>query len=354
VQYLRLLLLPFSGIYYLIVLIRNFLFDNQFIKSYRSSLPVISVGNISSGGSGKTPFIIFLAKYFISQNKTVTIISRGYKRKTKGLLVVWDGKSLISNPFKTGDELLMITKELMNYPNQFFVIASEKRTEGIKFAEKHFSSDVVLLDDAFQHRAISRTVDIVILTPTHNIKSSFLCKLLIPTGNMREPYSSLKRANAIVINLKFSFEKKQENTFLKDLIPAQIGNTYKNNSKVFTMKYKFAGFENQKDVCESLPQTKIILFAGLADNDSFFKFFDSIKYEICYAIPFPDHHFYTQKDINKLESLYTGNCIYVTTLKDYVKIQTFKEFINKYPIYYLKLDIEFDNFNLFKNKYLNF
>ncbi|MGC8859265.1 MAG: tetraacyldisaccharide 4'-kinase [Ignavibacteria bacterium] len=357
-QYIRFLLLPFSGIYYLIVLIRNFLFDKRFINSYCASLPVVSIGNITTGGSGKTPLIIFLAKYFISQNKSVAIIARGYKRKTKGLLVVWDGKTLKSNPAETGDELLMITKELISNPNQFFVIASNNRIEGIKYAEKHFSPDIVLLDDAFQHRAVSRTTDIVILTPPHQSRYTFLYKFLIPVGNMREPYSSLRRADAIVINFKFSRDEKQKANYLTNLIAphilTQTQNLNDTTRMFFTMKYKFAGFGNKDGVFDYLSQTKLILFAGIADRESFFSFFESNKYEICAKISFPDHHFYLQKDIKKLEALYVENCLYVTTQKDYVKIQAFKEFFNQYPIYYLKVDLEFDNFNLFKEKYLKF
>lgn len=356
-QYIRFLLLPFSGIYYLIVSVRNFLFDKHLINSYCSSLPIISVGNITTGGSGKTPLIIFLSKYFISQGKKVTIIARGYKRKTKGLLVVWDGKTLNPHPLETGDELLMITEELRDTPNRLFVIASGNRAEGIKYAEEHFSPDVILLDDAFQHRAVSRTLDIVILSLPHQGKYNFLYRLLLPTGNMREPYNSLKRADVIIINLKFLQDEKYKSDLLANLtspITPQIQNSHNRSKAFFTIKYKFAGFRNTNGIFDDLPQTKLILFAGIADGKSFFNFFNSKKYEIRAEISFPDHHFYSQKDIKKLEALYDKDCIYVTTQKDYVKIQTFNDFISQYPIYYLKIDLEFDNFNLFKDKYLKF
>lgn len=328
---------------------RNFLFDKRLIKPYCPSVPVVSVGNITTGGSGKTPLIVFLAKYFISQNKNITIIARGYKRKTKGLIVVWDGRTLKSNVAETGDELLMITRELMDNTNQFSVIASNNRIEGIKYAEEHFSPDVVLLDDAFQHRAATRTVDIVILTSSYQSKYQFLNRFLLPVGNLREPYNSLRRADAIIINSKFHRDEEQETNSLKNLITP-----YCLHKKPFIMRYKFAGFVNRDGIFSYLPQPKLILFAGIADNESFFSFFNSKEYEICAEIPFPDHHSYSQKDIKELEALYVENCLYVTTQKDYVKIQSFKDFISKYPIYYLKIDLEFDNFSLFKDKYLNF
>ena len=164
VSFLRKLLIPFSILYSFIMDIRNYLYNKKFLSIYKPDVKIISIGNISTGGTGKTPMVIFLAKLFLKSGKKVGIISRGYGRKSKDLVIVSDGTSVNQDTLQTGDEPALISFELIKeFPKLFFVVSSADRCKAANVIMKNFHPDVILLDDAFQHRKIHRDKDLVMI-----------------------------------------------------------------------------------------------------------------------------------------------------------------------------------------------
>jgi tetraacyldisaccharide 4'-kinase len=319
---LRLLLLPLSLVYYCIVSVRNFLFTIKVFKSVSFNTPVISIGNITTGGTGKTPFVIFLTNYFISKGKSVGVISRGYKRKSNDLAIAYDGKTITSDVHSTGDELLMIIYRFLG-SDKFFAIAYHDRVKAINEMINKFSPDIIILDDAFQNRKVVKTIDIVIQDKENK---TFLNNFLLPGGNLRETSRSLKRADIILYNYKF---KKPDST------------------EENVIEYELTGiFDESGKKVEIQIDKKAILFSGIANNTSFHNIVSKQNIDIFNKFEFFDHYDYTYEDIERFIALYKGNLVFITTEKDFIKIREFKEFISNYPVYYLRIDVILINSSL--------
>ena len=314
IEYFRLLLFPFSGLFFIIISLRNLFYKTGIFKIIDVNIPVISIGNISTGGTGKTPLTILIANYFILKSKTVCIISRGYKRHSNEMTIVYNGKDLLVDAFNAVDELMMIYEKLRLFGNDFYIIASSDRLKAAVYAKNHFKADIIILDDAFQHRKIKRNLDIAVIDNTQHSISE---KLLLPAGNLRETFSALKRADLVITNNKFSDE-------------------FTNTGNVL-IKYVNCGFYNYKNEVIENNSQKVIAFCGIAKPDSFF---DSLNnFDNLEEFSFNDHHNYTEQNIEMLISKYQNNSIFITTEKDFVKIKEFHYFIDNYPVYYLKIDL---------------
>jgi len=186
-KFYQFLLYPFSLIFKLITWIRNRLYDKNIFRSLKANqCKIISVGNISVGGTGKTPVIRFLADYLKEMGFKVAILSRGYRRKSKGTIIVSDGNETLANLQQAGDEPYLLARQLDSIP----VIVEADRYKGARFIQDNFQPDVILLDDAFQHRRLHRDLDIVLVDASVGFGRGFL----LPAGFLREPISSLKRA----------------------------------------------------------------------------------------------------------------------------------------------------------------
>ncbi len=189
--FLRPVLVLFSFCYGFIIWIRNTLFDWRILRIKKFNLPVISVGNISAGGTGKTPFTMELIRLLNQKYKRITIISRGYKRQSHGLQVVCDGHGFLAAVETGGDEPVLIARR---FPG-CVVLVSEKRSQAIEQAVRQFQSELIILDDAFQHRWVERDVNIVLLAQSNLLGREWL----LPAGHLREPLDSLKRANLVML-----------------------------------------------------------------------------------------------------------------------------------------------------------
>lgn len=172
------------------VRLNNMLYDHRLRAVHHAAVPVISVGNISTGGSGKSPFVQMLVREALAMKARPAVISRGYKRSGNGEVVVSDGTSILATSAESGDELMMHAA-LFPIP----VIANAKRIEGARTAVERFGANLILLDDGFQHRALHRDMDIVIID-----EFTLRQKALLPFGRLREPWSALKRAHVIVLH----------------------------------------------------------------------------------------------------------------------------------------------------------
>ncbi len=286
-------LFPFSVIYGAFMKIRNKLYGRILKKR---SLPgfVISVGNITVGGTGKTPLVIEIAKWAKEKGYNPAVISIGYKGRFRGIRNVCDGKRILSNVEECGDEAFLIARKL-NIP---VVVSKNRFLAGIYLKKKGLN--FFILDDAFQYVKLERDLDIVLI----NGKKPFGNKRLLPSGPLREPISHIKRADIILITeglFRIPFNK---DVFFAKYIPESL-----------VIKGK------RKDI-SAITGKKIIAFSGISNPERFEDMLRRLGAELIYFKKFPDHYWYKEKDISQLMRLKkdTGADYVVTTEKDWVKI----------------------------------
>ena len=335
---MRLLLLPFSYIYLLITFLRNKLYDKGILKSRSFSTPIISIGNVTTGGTGKTPLTIHIAKYYIEKGLKVGILSRGYGRNSTYQMLVCDGKQILHPVDMTGDELYMISEELMGTGESFWVVADSNRVKGCRYLIDNFKPDVIILDDAFQNRQIKKDLDILLVDSANFSKLSN--KLLLPSGELRESRNGIRRASLIIQNNKSGDEKIIDD--LKEY-----------DKPVITMTYKMKGvYDRDNNPIETLPK-RIMAISGLASPDSFINILKRLDFTIEDSFSFPDHYNYINKDIRNIKEKNEKGFPFITTHKDFVKLKEFKNFMEGFKVYYLKIGLNFENNNDILENMLN-
>jgi tetraacyldisaccharide 4'-kinase len=339
------LLYPFSLLYGLVVYIRNLLFDYQVLKSVEFDIPVICVGNITAGGTGKTPHIEYLIK-LLKYDLNVACLSRGYKRKTLQYILA----SQTSTAEEIGDEARQIKKKFPDIK----VAVDRNRVNGImQLMEDVKDTDVILLDDAYQHRYVKAGLSILLIDYNRPPGKDYL----LPAGLLREPVSAKKRANIILItkcpeSMKpidrrlvvkdFALYPFQHLFFtcIKDELPRPV---FKSVQKVMT----------REEIKSMKPH--IMMISGIADPRSFKKFVRNYSTDITDLI-YPDHYTYTEKDIDfitsKFNSIENPDKIIFTTEKDAMRLEKFSEIDNyiKGRMYFIPVTIGFlnddtENFN---------
>lgn len=306
-----------SYIYLFITNIRNFFYDINAIKLYKSDSYVISIGNIIAGGTGKTPIIIHIAELLKLEGYKVGIITGGYRRKSKGLLVVHDVDKLSTTVDKAGDEAFLIAEKL-GVP----LLIHDKKYKVLKELDSLFDVDIVLIDDGFQHRKIYRDLDIVLINDKTIQENN-----LIPAGLLREKKSNISRADLLLyrdLETTLSEYNKLDKFHFKSNI--NTTNITKGNSVVIT---------------------------AIANPSNFVKFLEENDASIEKVFRFKDHHFFTESEIKSIISYCNSNNIKTvyTTEKDYVKLKTYSSLFNtnNIALISIELEIKFDNPNEFKN-----
>jgi len=291
---------PLSSIFGLGVTIRNTLYDRGVFKAHKLRGPVISIGNISVGGSGKTPFVIALGELLIKRGIQFDVLSRGYGRKTRGVALVDRNGS----PEEFGDEPLLIARKL-NVP----VALGEDRFKAGLFAENEFGPQLHLLDDGFQHRSLARDFDIVLVNPEDSSDR------LLPAGRLREPISSLLRARAIVLTNGTPTESLQLGG--KRIWQVRRGILATNVPDRPTV---FCGIAKPKNFVSQLRDAGITPAA-----ESFYR----------------DHHVYTEHDIRDLLKLreQTGANGFVTTEKDAINLGRFRTALDPLAVVPVTLEL---------------
>ena len=318
--FFKIITLPLSILYGLVSATRNYLYDTNIIKPKHLTCKVISVGNITTGGSGKTPTVEFLAHYLKSIGKNVGIISRGYGRKSKDVVVVTDG---ITKPLtweKYGDEAFLLSNKLDDIP---IIVGKSKYQAGLKMVN-NFNIDVIIVDDGFQHRSLYRDLDIVLI----NSKDTLMTHRLIPLGLLREHLRNLKRADLLVFT-KTNIHDKNDYIFekfnntktdkIKSLVELSTVLKNKNNTEIKTSEVK---------------SQDVYLFSALGDNEGFKKSISKIGCNIVGHQIYPDHHRYKDCDLKNIQELAVKNKakFIITTEKDMVKIKGFKTSIDVYAV----------------------
>lgn len=344
INILRYILSPFTIIFWIIVKVRNYLFDNGIFKITKVDAKVLSIGNITVGGSGKTPTVLYVSSFLKSHGFKVGVLSRGYRRESKGYKLVSDGNEIKVPVNICGDEIYMAADEL-NIP----AAVSERRVEGAEKFLKDISLDTIVLDDAFQHRWIHRDLDIVLLDQRFLMKKSNCEKAMLPLGHLREPFSSLKRADVIIINRKFSDKIE---------LPYWI-NKYLDDDKLFFASYEAVGLYDLKthkffDITEFQGQKSLVV-CGIAKPYSFFNVLEKNKIDFTNKLIFTDHQAYAEKEVQLIrKKFYDTNAFsVVTTHKDAVKLTNYSKELDDIDIYYLKIALKIENKEKFENILIN-
>jgi tetraacyldisaccharide 4'-kinase len=341
--YLRILLLPFSLIYSFIIFLRNFLFDKGFFKSYKINKPVISIGNITTGGTGKSPFTIFLAKYFFKMNLKPAIVSRGYKRKSNEIETVFDGTKITSTLSKCGDEPLMMANDLSLTHTNFFIVTGSNRVKTSNFVTDKFNPDVIILDDAYQHRKIKRNLDIVLIDAEEMINNKLFSTTILPAGNLRENFGNLAGADIIIQNNKFNNYEK-------------LGKLKKFGKDILRLNYLVKGFYDINNNPYEINGKNIRAFAGIAKPESFFSELKKYNPNKLDLMTFKDHYNYSTDDISKISENVAKQTFIITTEKDFIKIKYFDAFLKYFNVLFMKIELILEEsdklFNIIEDKIL--
>ncbi len=332
-KFFRLISSPLVFVYSFIVKVRNAFFDKNIFSFVKVNAKVISVGNITVGGSGKTPTVMMIASFLKSVNKKVGVLSRGYGRSSLGYIYVSDGNNINSTVDECGDEMYFMSEEL-----KVPTAVSERRVDGTRQFIDDSGVDTIILDDAFQHRWIRRDVDVVIFDQSFLDKTGQIEQRMLPLGSMREPFDSLKRADIIIINRKFSDKMEIQNKLKK----------YFENKNVFTGFYQADGIYDVKThkffSMNDFQGQKSLVVCGVALPFSFLNALEKNKIDITNKMIFPDHKNYTLKEVQNIRKKFydTNSYSVLTTQKDAVKLNKFSKDLDDIDIFYLKIELKLD------------
>jgi tetraacyldisaccharide 4'-kinase len=348
-----------SWLYRGIVQLRLRLYRNGLLKRTVLPCPVISIGNITTGGTGKTPMVIAVARILQKHGKRVAVLSRGYNRKdaTKdSILIPADGKNIAVET--VGDEPLLIAKKLRSVRSAGIenatadiaatspvgsVIVGRKRSLSGQLAIERLQSDIIVLDDGFQHVQLSRNCDIVLVDATNPFGGG----CLLPAGFLREPLANLRRAHAIVITRSNEAENIEPlRRQLQRLTP---------EAPVFTARHVFDGVhEAITGECieiEHLRTCRLLAVSGLANPASFHRLLHGLDIPIIQTLDFPDHHWFSETDFERIRHTLANQHLdaVVTTEKDEVRIDILAEHVPIYAVaiaLHVQPDTEFTEFLL--------
>ena len=326
-------LLPISWLYGAIVACRNKAFDLGLLRSENVGVPVISVGNMTMGGTGKTPLVEYIVAMCIERGRRVAVVSRGYKRESKGVLVVSDGKQVSVDALRGGDEPVQIARKY----RRAIVVVGERRVEAARKSVKELHADVIVLDDGFQHRYLQRDLDIVVLYSRRDLFAT----PMIPAGERRETMKGLRRSHLMAfshtdagghgggwserLGSKFSAPKIKYRYKLDRIM--QTG-----SDKNMTPR--------------DLKGKQMLLLSGIGDHEGFVRQMSMAGIEVAGEIKFPDHHSYTSADLRMVMERLTqkGADGVLTTEKDYVRLSgnmtIFNRLNQRCPVFYAGIVVE--------------
>ena len=322
---------PIRWIYFALVRIRSWLYANHVLTTYRLQQPVVCIGNLTMGGTGKTPTVIAIGHLLHKAGCRISVILRGYKGHHQGtVLLVADGKKSLTTVQEAGDEALVIAQ---NLPQAIIAISKDRWKCG-SWLERNFSIDLHLLDDGYQHLRLFRNFNLLLIDVTNPWGDTSL-----PGGLLREPLSGIQRADAVLLT------RTKPGEHYPELM--QIIKMHRFDLPIFYSRQKIWAVDSmrRKDFTpmEKLKDTPLLAFAGIGQPNQFFSLLQESEFRIHECYPFKDHHRYTSGDILKLKSRCQsiGIKAMITTEKDAGKlnVQDFEPF----QVLVAKLEFEFDN-----------
>lgn len=297
-------------------------------KPIRTKAAVVSVGNLTVGGTGKTPVTIFLAIYYLGKGEKVGVVSSGYGRQIKTDICGTGSDISRKNIAETGDELMEMAESL---PEVYFSV-SKSKTEAAMILEKKYHADIIIVDDGFQHRKLFRSLDILLIDANLDLRD----ESVFPLGRLRENLSAGERADLIFLT-KANF-KKNNNDFpkwLKNKFPDKL------TANLFFINNSLASGKNETEL-NSISAQSCYFFAGVGNFDGLCKYLRQNLPNLTGWRPFPDHCRYNQADIDKIKNdleKYQPEFI-ITTYKDYTKL---RDFDFGQQLYYLKLRLQMED-----------
>lgn len=321
---MRRFLLPLSFFYWLGVVLRNWFFDKGLLKTTKVAVPVVCVGNISAGGVGKTPVVEMLLER-LDRTRRLAVVSRGYGRRSTGTVTVSDGTNRLADIEEVGDEPSQIAEKFRDV----IVVVDEDRVRGAQRAVD-LGADLIVLDDGFQHRALERDMNIIVLTAKEVFEGDFL----LPAGNRREPLSSLERADLLVVSRcreKEDFDRAE--MILAHYAKPLVGVT----TKLRSFKRALSG---EAVEIRSFRRKNVVAFSGIGDPKSFEDVLIRAGARIEIHLIWSDHHWYSSKDIREIRKAFqkTGAGFIATTEKDLARLQgKFPEFLKDQPVYSVQI-----------------
>jgi len=307
--FLRLLLWPLSLLYGAVIAIRNKLYDHGVFKSKKFNFPVIVIGNLAVGGTGKSPLTEYLIRV-LKDSYRIAILSRGYGRKTKGFMYVEES----DNSDMAGDEPLQFKTK---YP-KVTVVVSENRVLGVeKLMDKHH---VIILDDAYQHRALTPSFSILLL----DYSSLFKPRLLLPAGDFRDTYNQRKRANIIIVSKSpIQLSEQEKNKAIKK-VAANTNQLVLFSFLDYGKPYCITNCRQETNIL--LEEDEVLLVTGIANPKPLLSYLEE-RCDAVHLLAYPDHHSYTQKDIKSIvkrfQSMSSDKKYIVTTEKDFQRLRPF-------------------------------
>lgn len=327
----RILLSPFSLLYAGIISLRNIFYEAGLLKSTSFNLPVINVGNLSIGGTGKTPHIEYLIRLLKPYLKVATL-SRGYKRKSKGFRLIRYSDDALT----AGDEPLQFKRK----NNDVAVAVSESRNIGIPLIVQHHpETQVILLDDAFQHRSVVPGLNIL-LTEYSNL---FTDDFLLPAGRLREPRDAYRRADIIIVTkCPTELDEDQKLSIRRKINPLKF-------QKLFFSNYKYLNpyFIFDPNIRIKLDHdTHVVLISAIANAEYLLDYLDDTC-TVDNIVKYEDHHYFTDVEMEQFkkinDNVQKDQSIFITTEKDAMRLSLHKDFIvqNKIPIFVLPIEVAF-------------
>jgi tetraacyldisaccharide 4'-kinase len=334
--------MPVSRLYETIVRARNSLYEKGVFKSHSLGAKTISVGNITVGGTGKTPLVALVAEILAENGEKVCILTRGYGRENpKKQVLVSDGEKVTAAVKEAGDEPFELAVKLLG---KSIVVANANRVTAANWAREKFGITYFVLDDAFQHLRVVRDLDVVCIDATNPFGNG----KTLPEGILREPLENLKRADAIVITRGNLIGGVSD-------LKSQISR-YNSTCPIFVSENRVSGLVNLNDFAaksrhsasapdnEQLKTNNYLAFCALGNPNNFFEQLRVENFNLAGSQKFPDHHFYTQNDIKKLytKAKQTNAKMLLTTAKDAVKL---KDLTVDLPCFVVESEIIFDGQN---------
>jgi tetraacyldisaccharide 4'-kinase len=324
-------LLPLATLYGAVMRARRYLYEGNILATHKVRVPVVSVGNLTTGGTGKTPLVEWIAREVHKAGKDVCILSRGYgRRNAERRMVVSDGRNIESDPLLTGDEPLLLAESLRGIAS---VVCEGDRVGGANWIVENLKPDLILLDDAFQHRRLRRDLDIV----TIDASNPWGGGALLPAGKLREPRRAVRRADIVVLtrvdlagDIQHLMNSIRSLGFTGPIIKAQ--------NRVFPPE-PINLDSTEADHCNS---EGYFAFCAIGNSSAFFAGLKTAGVNVTSHRAFRDHHVYSQLELDRVvrEAEASGARRLVTTAKDAVKLKQLKIGM---PLYVAKAELQLDN-----------
>jgi tetraacyldisaccharide 4'-kinase len=327
-------LAPLGALYSAVTRARLVLYQTGALAAHRIDAPVISVGNITTGGTGKTPLVEWLARTMAQQGRRVCILTRGYGRANPDArVVVSDGERVLTNAREGGDEPRLLAENLQGVAA---VISDADRVSAARWARAALGSEVFILDDGFQHLRIARDLNILTIDATNPWGGG----RLLPRGRLREPLGGLARADCIVITRA---DQARDLSSLKERARSLSGGRPVLLASTRVKEMRALSNTADEDAPVTVSRSKpVAAFCAIGNPQSFFTQIRGLGHTLSYTRALPDHHVYTQRDVDaiELEARRVGAQLLLTTAKDAVKLRSLRLGL---PCYVVEVEIELDD-----------